>query len=392
MRGKAKKQIVLILFVPVLLSTVVFAEPEAFKIKIRTETAQFRLEPDSAEAVARESIFLGKEYGAEGKNIEWYEFNLRLENGIRLPTSIHKSHVELFADTPSNPAVHSPSPGAAKKKRIGAPAGKRLVLSLGGGPVFLPSWRTTITGQKWFEPYEALLGMDDSNTMAIALNPPTSVGFGLGLTYFLSPSLGIQFRIDIIPNRPIVDGKNVYTMTWRWSAIPTSYSLDPSPTWPIAGHFRAHPVSLGILGRLLSGSRIQPYFQASIAYFLCRFKADSQIGYARTWVDEPYQYVDYFILPASIDEYFNRLGFMSGAGLEWLLGSKTAMFVQADYFAGPSQEVGWSVKLGTYSAQFSSVPLSVDKTDASIIRGNLPPFTVEVGNLFRLLGGIKIVL
>jgi hypothetical protein len=93
MRGKAKKQIVLILFVPVLLSTVVFAEPEAFKIKIQTETAQFRLEPDSAEAVARESIFLGTEYGAEGKNIEWYEFNLRLENGIRLPTSIHKSHV-----------------------------------------------------------------------------------------------------------------------------------------------------------------------------------------------------------------------------------------------------------------------------------------------------------
>ncbi|OGD28641.1 MAG: hypothetical protein A2Y56_02200 [Candidatus Aminicenantes bacterium RBG_13_63_10] len=234
--------------------------------------------------------------------------------------------------------------------------------------------------------------MTESNTLTLSLKPPTGVGLGLGLTYFLSPSLGIQFRIDLMPNRPIVDGLNEYTMTWKWLTSSTLYSLDPSPTWPIVGHLRAHPVSLGLLARLPAVSRIQPYFQAGVAYFLCRLKAESQIGYAQTWVEDPYQYVDYFTLPVSIDEFFNGLGFMGGAGLEWLLGSKTAVFVQADYFAGPSQEVGWAVEPGTYSAHFSSMTLSIDENNARIIRSYIPTFTVKVGSLFRILAGIKIIL
>jgi hypothetical protein len=193
-------------------------------------------------------------------------------------------------------------------------------------------------------------------------------------------------------NRAIVDGLNEYTMTWKWQAVPTPYTLDPSPTWPIAGHLRAQPVSLGLLVRLLPESRLQPYLQAGIAYFMCRFKAESQIGYAQTWLEGPYQYVDYFALPVSIDENFNALGFMGGAGLEWFLGSKKAVFVQADYFAGPSQEVGWAVEPGTYSAHFSSKTLSVDENKAQIIRSYIPKFTVKVGSLFRFLAGIKIIL
>jgi hypothetical protein len=279
-----------------------------------------------------------------------------------------------------------------EKKAIGAPAGKSLVLSLGGGPVFLPTWDATSTYKGWFKPYVALQSMADSNTLALSLKPSTGAGLGLGLTYFLSPRLGLQFRIDIMSNRPISDGRNEYTMTWKWMAFSTSFSLDPLPTWPIVGNLRAQPVSLGLVARFPGGSRLQSYLQAGVAYFLCRFKAESQIGYARTWVEGLTQYVDYFTLPVSIDEFFNGVGFMGGAGLEWLLWSKLAVFVQADYFVGPSQVVGWAVEPGTYSAYFSSVTLRVDEDSARAIRDYISPFTVKVGGLFRLLAGLKILL
>jgi len=384
MRGQTNKQIARILLLPALFSAVVLAGPAAVKIKISKETALFRLEPDPAGAVAQEQIVMGTEFDAERKNGERYEVNLRSKFGACLPAYVHESDAK--------PAVRSTPPRAAAENGIGAPSGKSLVLSLGGGPVFPPTWGATITSNRWLKPYEVLQSLAESNTMTLSLKPPIGAGFGLGLTYFFSPRLGIQFRIDIMSNRAIVDGLNEYTMTWKWLVSPNNYSLDPPPTWPISGYLRAQPVSLGLLARLLPGSRLQPYLQAGIAYFLCRFKAESQIGFAQTWVEGSYQSVDYFTLPVSIDEFFNGLGFMGGAGLEWLLGSKTAVFVQADYFAGPTGEVGWAVEPGTYSAHFSSTTLSVDENNASMIRKNIPPFTVNVGSLFRLLAGIKIIL
>ena len=278
------------------------------------------------------------------------------------------------------------------ERTTGGRADKGFVLSLGGGPVFPSTWDATSTYHQWFNPYEVLQSLAESNTLALSLKPPTGVGLGLGLAYFLSPSLGIQFRVDIMSNRSISDGQNEYTMAWKWLVFSTSFFLDPPPTWPIIGHLRAQPVSLGLVARLPVGSRLQPYVQAGIAYFLCRFKAESQIGYARTWVQGSTQYVDYFTLPVSIDESFNGVGFTGGAGLDWLLGSKMAVFVQADYFVGPSQEVGWAVEPGTYSAHFSSMTLPIDEDSARVIRSYISTFTVKVGGLFRLLAGFKILL
>lgn len=386
MRGWAKKKRGMILLLSAFLCGAVLAAPATIKIKTRTQTAVLRREPNPAGEIAREQIVLGTEFDVERKNGEWYEIKHEPEFGAVL-VYIHENDVEIVAE----PKPPSPVKAAAEKA-IGVPAGKSLVLSLGGGPIFPSTWDATSTYHQWLSPYVVLQSMAESNTLALSLKPPTGVGLGLGLTYFFSPRLGLQFRIDIMSNRSISDGRNEYTMTWKWLAFSTTFSLDPPPTWPIVGYLRAQPVSLGLVARFPVGSRLQSYLQAGLAYFLCRFKAESKIGYARTWVEGLTQYVDYFTLPVRIDEFFNGVGFTGGAGLEWLLWSKLAVFVQADYFVGPSQEVGWAVEPGTYSAHFSSVTLRVDEDAARVIRSYISPFTVKVGGLFRLLAGLKILL
>jgi opacity protein-like surface antigen len=384
----------MILLLSALLGVAVLATPAAIKIKTRTETAVFRLEPNPAGEIAREKIVLGTKFDVERKNGDWYEVKLQSESGALLLVYIHESDVELVAEAQPapKPAVQPPPARTPADRTTGWRADKSLVLSLGGGPVFPSTWDATSTYRQWLWPYVALQSLAESNTLALSLKPPTGVGLGLGLTYSLSPRLGIQFRIDIMSNRSISDGRNDYAMTWKWLASSKIFSLDPPPTWPIVGYLRAQPVSLGLVARFPVGSRLQPYLQAGVAYFLCRFKVESQIGYARTWVEEPYQYVDYFTLPVSIDEFFNGVGFTGGAGLDWLLGSKMAVFVQADYFVGPSQEVGWDVEPGTYSAHFSSITRRIDAESARVIRSYISPFTVKVGGLFRLLAGFKILL
>jgi hypothetical protein len=392
--GRSKKQRGMILLLSALLGGAVLAAPAAIKIKTRTETAVFRLEPNPAGEIAREKIVLGTEFDVERKNGDWYEVKLQSEFGALLLVYIHESDVELIAEAQPvpEPAVQPPLERTPAERTTSVRADKNFVLSLGGGPVFPSTWDATSTYHQWLSPYVVLQSLAESNTLALSMKPPIGVGLGLGLAYFLSPSLGIQLRVDIMSNRSISDGQNDYTMTWKWLGSSKTFSLDPPPTWPIVGRLRAQPVSLGLVAKLPMGFRLQPYLQAGIAYFLCRFKADSQIGYARTWVQESTQYVDYFTLPVSIDEFFNGVGFMGGAGLDWLLGSKTAVFVQADYFVGPSQEVGWAVKPGTYSAHFSSMSLLIDEDSARFIRSYISTFTVKVGGLLRLLAGFKILL
>jgi len=300
----------------------------------------------------------------------------------------------LAAEVQPAPKSDAPPPPAKTQaeRTLRVRARKSLVLSFGGGPVYLSAWDAASTNNQWLYPEAALQSLAGSNNLALSLKPATGAGFGLGLAYGLSPRLDIQFRIDIIANRSISDGQNEYTLTWKWLAIPSSYSLDPSPIWPITGYLRANPVSLSLVARFPAGSRLQPYLHAGVAYFLVRFKAESQIGYARTWVQGTSQYVDYYALPVNIDAFFNGVGFTGGAGLEWILGPKTAVFFQADYFTGPSHVVGWEVKPGTYSAFFSSTPLRIDENYARAIRNYISPFTVKIGPLSRLLAGFKILL
>jgi hypothetical protein len=300
-----------------------------------------------------------------------------------------KSIILILSALLCGPALAAPR----TEKTLSARAGKGFVLFLGSGPVFTSSWETTASVTEWIFPEEALQGGSAVNAMTLALKPQTRLGFDFGLAYYFSRTLGLQFRVDIIAKRPISDGSSDFSMTWNWWGFPTTYSLDSPPTWPMTGGLRAHLATLGLVARFPVGSSgLQACLQAGFAYFMARFTAESRFGYAQTWVEGNSQFIDYYSLPISIDETFNGLGFTGGAGFEWLLGSRTAVFVQADCFTSLSKEVGWSIEPGKYYSALFSAPLTIDEAEAEFLRRYIPNFTVETGLLFRLLAGFKILL
>jgi hypothetical protein len=197
MKTQVKKKIGGILLLPAVLSAGILAGPASMNIKIRRERVRFRLEPDSAAAVTQERIVRGTEFGTQRKNGDWPEVKLRSESRARLPACVHEPGTELVTEEQPRPkqTLASTSRGAEAEKRIGTLASKSLVLSLGGGPVISSTGNGVSnymsTYNRYLHPYEALLGLTDSNTLALSLKPPAGAGFGLGLTYFLWPSLGI---------------------------------------------------------------------------------------------------------------------------------------------------------------------------------------------------------
>jgi outer membrane protein W len=359
------------------------------KIKVIVENASIRLKPSLDSEAIEESVALNTVFTAEKKVGEWYEVKVPSNVGVLLIGYIHEMYVEVLAEEAPRPPAQEEKPPAAQVRRPEPllPAGygpKKMEIFFGGGlgfGSFLSA--TSAYSDSWSYGW---LTVDEGGQIQHKVNNP--FGLGISFSYFFTDELGLRLRADPNFGQNISNAQSHFSADYVWGWGSDSDDV----TWPVTGDLSVLPLSLDLVYRFPAGS-FAPYLNAGISYFISNFKSETNIGWSNSWwitylVQQAY---DYLVLPVSIDESLNGVGFNFGAGFDFLLGPSLALTLDASYFLGPSVEAKWYMPPGDYYyVGWTNTYTTFTQADSNEFADYVDPVKINT-SFFKILFGLKVL-
>ena len=343
------------------------------KIKVISENAAVRLRPDPGSEAVVQKVAVGMVYESAGKTGEWYEIRHQSDIGVMITGYIHEKDVEVMKEVLETILAER----GAKRRAVEMAFGGGMVGGsfLDGTSAYSTTWSNNL-----------LKSVNESGTVALAAKKPASVGFSL--TYFLSENLGIGLRVDYNLAQKI-SGQSDFSLNWEFTSGTKGSVADQ---WNATGDLSVWPVSLNLVYKIGGGGMFHPYLGAGVSYFMGSVKANSTMGYAITFVDAGYQYIDYVDLPLRLDKSLNAVGFNLGGGLDVLFAKSVGLNIDLAYFLGKKSEFNWTVLPGTYVGNFNAAK-SWSFSDAFLAQNIDPIPAPKIGlSFFKIQAGLKILL
>ena len=367
------------------------------KVKVIVENASIRLKPSLDSEAIEESVPLNTVLTAEKKVGEWYEVKYESNVGVLLIGYIHEMYVEVLAAEAAPPVkeeerppvreVRPPQPAPLPVMEAGL---KSTEIFIGGG---LGLWSlvppSTTDYTHHFDPAGSLSYMDEVGQV----NSPAGVPKGLStsLGYFFNGKFGLRLRLDFdFPHA--LSGQSTYSLTWKFT---TKGPFTETINWDSTGSLSVIPLSLNGVYRFNLG-QFTPYVSAGPALFLGKLKIDTTVGLADTWtyLDAGilWRTIDYFAIPAYIDQALAQPGFNIGAGLDVVLSPNFGLTLDVAYFFMAKKEVAWRFTPGSYDANLDpSWYWDLTEEDLNNLLVHIPRVAVR-GSFFKVLVGLKVFL
>jgi opacity protein-like surface antigen len=354
------------------------------KIRVKTPNAVLRLEPSASGEIAADKIAAGTVFDSERKVGTWFEVKHRSAIGVLLVAFISEADVEVVTPgrvtaPPEKPVVRESGPPSSLKPG--------LVLSLGAG-LGMTSYKGGSSEYSRGWDYLILQYVDEYGEISGSIKNPISLGLGLG--YFFTPNIGLQLRLDYQLNQSL-SGNSYYAVDWKFT---TTSDFSQELDWPVGGSFSVMPISLDLVGRFALGSSLRAYLNAGVSYFTAKIEANSTVGVADSWLNAPYLFFDYYAIPARINASLNGIGFNIGAALEMSIGRTMGLFLEAQYFLGPTKTEPWRLQAGVYPGYlFTTITWTVQGDLLEFLKENRNLTDMEIPlSFFKFGAGIKIGL
>ncbi len=370
---------------------------QATRVKVIVDNASLRLKPSLDSEAIEESLPLNTVLTSEKKVGEWYEVKYESNVGVMLIGYIHEMYVEVLVEEPPQPPVKEAERPEAKDRRPPEPTPQPLLeggmkkteIFLGGGLGFGSFLNSATPYTYHFDAVGSLSYMDEDGQVNHKASGP--VGLGFSLSHFFMGGLGLRLRVDLNFSQKL-DGDSTYSMTWKFT---TKGPYTETNSWDTIGSLSAIPVSLCAVYKFNLGM-VTPTISAGPAFFLAKLKLDTTLGMADTWtyLDSGilWRAVDYWAIPATIDESLNGIGFTIGAGLDVLLSPSFGLTLDLAYFFGGKKEVAWRYTPGSYDANLDpSWYWDLTEEDLNSLLDYIPTVTVNL-SFFKVLVGFKIFL
>lgn len=215
-------------------------------------------------------------------------------------------------------------------------------------------------------------------------------GFNVGLAYFPSTNLGIQFLVDYA--RPKLSGENRAYDVWLNYALtfeaspPYPLTFEYTYEWPeTAGDFTEVGLSLNGAFRLPISKKLAVVLSGGLTYFHINGRATG-IAYSYYWWEDGWFKGRTFDVKYKIGT-IDKLGFNLGAELSLVLWSNMCFVLDARYFACPSETKPMTLinegLVTPPSPAFDEIPFS--EVEATM---NLQELTVNP-SFYRLNIGLK---
>jgi opacity protein-like surface antigen len=365
------------------------------KVKVVVENASLRLKPSLDSEAIEESIPLNTVLTSDNKVGEWYEVKYESQVGVTLIGYIHEMYVEVLVEEAAQPPAQEAERPRLREARPPEPllpaeyGQKKMEIFLGGGLGFGSLLNSSTDYEYHFGKVGVLDYMDEEGQVNHSAGGPPGLGFSLA--NFFSGGFGLRLRVDFNFSQNLT-GDSSYSVNWKfWDRGP-----DTEPDqWDLTGSLSIIPVSLNAVYKFDLG-KFSPYISAGPTFFLAKLKIDTTIGLADTWTFEEggtlWRTIDYFAIPAYVDQSLNGIGFNFGAGLDVALSPNFGLTLDMAYFIKGNTEVAWSFRPGSYDANIDpNWYWELSQEDLDIILDYIPPLTVKQ-SFFKILVGLKIYL
>ncbi len=359
-----------------LLPTFVYAEEQ--EIRVVTGNASIRLKPDTESEII-ETPPIGSVFGVENKVGEWYEIKFRSRVGMIIIGYIHEKDVEEMKIEEEVAEEIKPAPEKITEIRPPPPVVKEepritsqieLVIS-GGYNLGYSISRYLSYSDIWSG--GNLQMVDEHGTLSQDVKKP--LGFSGALNYFFSDELGVQLRLDY-NSKEKISGVSEYNLSWSWTDGSGPFTMDNQ--WDVTGDVSSMDLSGNIIFKIPTTGMIAPVISGGVSYFIGELKVNTLGGYALSWIDGDYQYIDYWCIPAKIDASFNGFGFNVGGGANLLFTPNVGINFDARYFIKSEIVEPWEIVTGQYQAEnFDHVYLNLDQNTAKEIQEGVPSFKLN---------------
>lgn len=355
-----------------------FAETK--RVKVVVENASIRAKANmQSEVVHKPSV--GDVFDLEGKEGEWYRVKFQSAAGVFITGYIHEMFVEpteIAREVPTKktlpPSKTQPSTKKVTHAEFAVRAGFNLSYATTDGSSYSGSFSGGI-----------LTSASASGRISAELDKP--MGFDGAFNYYFAKGLGIQVRIDVNSKAKFSDGgMSDYQLNWTWQSG-ESYSADAS--WPVNGDLSLTVISGNVIYKIQGNSMLVPLVSGGVSFFSGKVNADTLVGYAETWEIAPYQFIDYFEIPARLDESISGIGFNVGGGLDLAFSQSIAVNVDARFFARGSIEAPWKLQPGTYTSNVQEGwTLTLSQADVELLQQAISSFKLNL-SFFKISLGLK---
>jgi hypothetical protein len=398
MKVKFYGRAVISLIIISLLILPTFLQAEKQKIRVVVMNASIRLQPNMESEVI-DNPPVGSVFEVERKIGEWYEVRYQSKVGVMITAYIHEMLVELESAAPRPERKVTPQPRREVIRRTPPSPPIRHQPQR----VRFPKFEFILTGgyclgysltENLSYSYDWSYWLLDSVTESGELAQKLSKPFGLGAAFniLFTESLGIQLRFDYNTKSSFTDdSSSSYNIIWEWFDR-SSYSGEEE--WTVEGDVSLLTISGNLIYRIPVSGMIVPSFSAGLTYFSGNMEADTTQGYALTWTEGDWQYIDYIYLPFTLDVSISGIGGNIGAGVDILFSPNAAFNIEARYFITKKIEEYWTVVGGRYTGNnFPSISWTIDEDWAAeindFIKEEIDP-TVLNPSFFKISVGIKV--
>ena len=367
------------------------------KVKVIVDNASLRLKPSLDSEAIEESLPLNTILTSEKKIGEWYEVKYESNVGVTLVGYIHEMYVEVLVEEPPQPPVKEAESPEARDRRPPEPTPqplpedgmKKTEIFLGGGLAFGSLLNNATPYTYHFDAVGSLSYMDEDGQVNHKAGGPAGLGFSL--SHFFMGGLGLRLRVDLNFSQKL-DSDSTYSMTWKFA---TKGPYTETNSWDSIGSLSVIPVSLSAVYKFDLGM-VSPYISLGPSFFLGKLKLDTTLGMADTWTywDGPtlWRAVDYWAIPAYINESLNGIGFNVGAGMDVLLSPSFGLTLDFAYFIRGKKDIAWRYTPGSYDANLDpNWYWDLSEEDLNNLLDYIPPVTVNL-SFFKIMVGLKIFL
>lgn len=389
-------KILIVLFFISLLILPHSVQAQTQKIRVVVKNASIRLSPSMDSEILRRPD-MGAVFDVVKKVDEWYEIKFTSQVGVEITGYIHEMFIEVVqADVPEmkrEPVVQQPVAVEIQREPAAEHKGEvqlSFMYPFGYGLEEASSYLYEF-------PEDLLTTATGAGRIDHALKGP--IGFGGAFNYILFNGLGVQVRFDMNTKSSITsDSLSQFDMTWAWFGgddITLSDFAEYPREWAVTGDVSLMILSLNFYYKALGLGMIAPHFSGGLSYFTGNVAVDTNFAYATTWwvdIDEStyWQYIDYFILPASIDEKIGSIGFNAGGGIDIRFTRNIAFGLEARYFATKKIETMWQLGTGDFDSNINegwTITMSAD--DVADITEMVDLFILKP-SFFSIIAALKI--
>ena len=208
-----------------------------------------------------------------------------------------------------------------------------------------------------------LLLVSVTEASAISLKAGAGLPFGLHVSYFFTPRIGI--RLEVGQQRSDVSALTDFTFNWAWA---DGRYFQNQRNWEGTGRATTLPVGLDLIWKKGFG-RHEGFFAGGLSCYRHTFWAESSFGYGISKMsdDGSEQYIDALRVGLKIPKMsWTSLGFNLGLGLNIKLSGLVGVRIEGGYWFSPKKRAALQFVKGDYDGVFFGNIKGINFNDGDI--------------------------